>query len=161
VRGMLDALPEHVAVLDQRGVIEAVNLPWRRFAETNGSTASAVSVGTDYLAVCRRAADAGDRIAGEVARLLEEILSGQRAEFSLEYPCHAPTQKRWFTMHARRHLDSPRGLVISHVDITDRKLAEESIRASETRLAAALVGGRMGLWEWDVRTNTSVWNAIE
>jgi PAS domain S-box-containing protein len=161
VRGMLDALPEHVAVLDQRGVIEAVNLPWRRFAETNGSSAPEVSVGTDYLAVCRRAADAGDRIAGEVARLLEEILSGQRAEFSLEYPCHAPGQKRWFTMHARRHLDGPRGVVISHVDITERKLAEESIRASEARLSAALVGGRMGLWEWDVRTDTSVWNAIE
>jgi PAS domain S-box-containing protein len=161
VRGVLDALPEHIAVLDDRGVIEAVNLSWRRFAEANGIAASTVSVGTNYLTVCQSAAVSGDQIAGEVARLLEELLSGQRSEFSLEYPCHAPDQQRWFIMHARRNPDGRRGVVISHVDITERMLAEESIRASEARLSAALEGGRMGLWEWDVRTNTSVWNAIE
>jgi PAS domain S-box-containing protein len=161
VRGMLDALPEHVAVLDDRGVIEAVNLPWRRFAEANGGSATAVSVGTNYLTVCRRASASGDAIAEEVAQRLEEVLSGRRTEFSLEYPCHAPGHKQWFIVHARRNLDAPRGVVISHVDVTERKLTEESIRASEARLSAALEGGRMGLWEWDVRANTSVWNAIE
>jgi len=64
-------------------------------------------------------------------------------------------------MHAQRNAHGSRGVVISHVDITERKLAEDSIRASEARLATALEGGRMGLWEWDVRTNTSVWNATE
>jgi len=161
VRGMLDALPEHVAVLDERGVIEAVNEPWRRFAEANGSSAAAVSVGTDYLAVCRRASATGDAVAAEVVRLLKELLFGDRTEFTLEYPCHKPGKHRWFTMHARRNLDGARGVVITHVDITERKLAEDSIRASEARLSAALEGGRMGLWEWDVQANTSVWNATE
>jgi len=161
VRGMLDALPEHVAVLDENGVIETVNLPWRRFAEENGSMASQVSVGANYLTVCRSAAASGDQTAAEVLRLLGELLSGRRQEFSLEYPCHAPRKRRWFVMHAQRNVAPLCGVSISHVDITQRKLAEEAIQASEARLSAALEGGRMGLWEWDVRTNTSIWNAME
>ena len=35
---------EHVAVVRDDGVIEAVNLPWQRFAEENGTAAAAVSV---------------------------------------------------------------------------------------------------------------------
>jgi PAS domain S-box-containing protein len=46
-------------------------------------------------------------------------------------------------------------------DIEEIKQAEEALRESEERLAAALEGGRMGLWAWDVRANRLVWNAKE
>ena len=32
VRGVLNAAPEHVVVLDEHGVVSAVNEPWERFA---------------------------------------------------------------------------------------------------------------------------------
>src|SRR4029453_14717009 len=53
-----DALPASIAVLDRRGVIIFVNTPWRRFAAENGFGAVACGGGTDYLAVCDRAAGA-------------------------------------------------------------------------------------------------------
>ena len=71
-RGMLDALPEHVAVLDERGVIDSVNEPWRRFADANGIPAAAVSAGADYLAVCRRGVGLG-RSGGRRSRALARI----------------------------------------------------------------------------------------
>ena len=46
-------------------------------------------------------------------------------------------------------------------DVTSKKRAEEELRESERRLQLALEGGRMGLWEWDLSTNRSVWNERE
>jgi PAS domain S-box-containing protein len=46
---------------------------------------------------------------------------------------------------------------ISH-DITERKEMEEALRDSEERLQLALKAGNIGIWEWKIRTNTSVWS---
>ncbi|MCU0545900.1 MAG: PAS domain S-box protein [Oscillatoriaceae cyanobacterium Prado104] len=43
-------------------------------------------------------------------------------------------------------------------DISDRKLAEEKLRASEASLAAAQRIARVGNWECDLSTNTTVWS---
>lgn len=42
----------------------------------------------------------------------------------MEYPCHSPTEKRWFLLQANPRLYE-RGAVISHVNITERKLLEQ------------------------------------
>jgi PAS domain S-box-containing protein len=55
----------------------------------------------------------------------------------------------------------PQQLTGISIDITDRMSTEEQLRESEGRLSAALEGGRMGMWEWDVRTNEAVWNPRE
>jgi PAS domain S-box-containing protein len=45
-----------------------------------------------------------------------------------------------------------------NLDIGRLKGAEESLRKSEERLRLALEGGRMGLWEWDLETDTGFWD---
>ncbi len=49
--------------------------------------------------------------------------------------------------------DEFRSVVVTFVDITERKKTEEALRDSEQRLELALLGGDVGLWDWDVRTN--------
>ncbi|MFM9265724.1 PAS domain S-box protein [Tychonema sp. BBK16] len=43
-------------------------------------------------------------------------------------------------------------------DISDRKLAEEKLRALATSLGAAQRLAHVGNWEWDLSTNTTIWS---
>jgi PAS domain S-box-containing protein len=43
-------------------------------------------------------------------------------------------------------------------DISNRKLAEEKLRALATSLAAAQRLAHVGNWEWDLSTNTTIWS---
>jgi two-component system CheB/CheR fusion protein len=43
-------------------------------------------------------------------------------------------------------------------DITERKLAEETLRLSEQRRSLALEAAQAGTWEWDLLTNENIWS---
>ena len=58
-------------------------------------------------------------------------MAGERPTFSIEYPCHAPAEQRWFLMQVDPMPPDQGGAVISHVNITERRRAEEALRESE------------------------------
>jgi PAS domain S-box-containing protein len=66
------------------------------------------------------------------------VLDGTIETFSLEYPCPFGTIPRWFFLQATPLRTSDGGVVVSHLDITDRILAEEAVRDREARLRAIL-----------------------
>ncbi|BAI75817.1 chemotaxis protein methyltransferase (plasmid) [Azospirillum sp. B510] len=123
---VLDSLPEHIAVTDRQGRIVMVNAAWRSFAERNGGPAvERCGVGTNYLEVCLSPeAAATDGIAGAAHDGLRRILDREADDFTIEYPCHSPDERRWFLMHATRLDDHDGGIVVSHINITNRKLME-------------------------------------
>ena len=125
LQDILDSLVEEVAVVDANGVITHVNAAWRAFAVANGAMADArTSVGADYLGACRSSEDA---LAHEIAVGLERVLRGETERFDHEYPCHGPGVQRWYLMHATP-LPARAGAVVSHIDISARKLAELELR---------------------------------
>lgn len=135
LRSALDALSAHIAVLDGNGTILAVNAPWEHFATANGVNPAAVGEGVSYLAVCDRAAGSHAGEARRVARAIRALATGRRDGFRLEYPCHSPDRLRWFAMQATRFTteDEVR-VVVSHEEITARRLAAEERRGFSTRL---------------------------
>ena len=134
-RSIIDALPAHIAVLDDRGIIIAVNRHWVRFAAENGlPDPTPVCEGADYLAVCRKAADLNDPLAHEAMEAIEAVIGGQLPSFSLDYPCHSPAEQRWFTIDVRRCQDIA-ATVVAHLNITQRKRAEDTLRDAHERLA--------------------------
>lgn len=138
---ILNALPAHVALLDARGVIVSVNDSWAQFATDNtprGGTP--FGLGVNYLEVCDRAADAGSPDAPQAASGIRAVLNGAK-EFSIEYPCHSPTEQRWFLMTVTPlFISAARGALIMHLDISGRKLAEAGRRANKKRLRDLIDG---------------------
>jgi len=121
--GSLDELPEHTAIVDSSGAIVAVNKAWKRFAEDNGADLSKVSEGANYLDVCERATGEHSHYAQSFGEGLRSVLSSREERFAMEYPCHSPTERRWFVGRVEHFADgdSPMALV-AHENVTRRKL---------------------------------------
>jgi len=135
VRAILDSLHDHVAALDGRGTICAVNEAWERFAAQNGApNASSVSLGANYLDVCRRAAKEGIPTAEQALNAIVSVLSGAKDHCVMDYECSSPSQERWFKMTVLRQRKRPVGAVVIHSDITERKQTEAALRRSGKRL---------------------------
>ena len=124
---VLDSLPDATAMVDEAGRIVSVNHAWRRFAMDNGGRPETTGVGVDYLAVCRRAAEAGCTDAVKVADGLRAVLADETVQSELEYPCPSPAVGRWFLLRTTRLAGPVSGAVVSHVNITRRKAAEEVV----------------------------------
>lgn len=131
VRTILDSLSAHIAVIDRAGRIVGVNEAWETFGAENCTEEkiAGAGIGQNYLDVCRRAA-AFQEDTKFVLENLEAVLNGDQKEFSFEYPCHSPSEERWFILQVNR-LQGGGGAVISHINITDRKRAEVKLRDSE------------------------------
>ena len=126
----LDAMPQHVAVLDHEGVIKLVNDGWLRFACENGfcEARRETFVGVNYLEVL--AAAQGDDTADLSHKGLRAVLGGESSHFTLEYPCDSPTKKRWFIVDVtptRGRDGAVSGAVVVHMDITVRKELEQQL----------------------------------
>ena len=142
-RTILDSLSAHIAILDRHGNILETNRAWQRFGQEDEMQPPSGSPRVNYLEVC----DAGAKLSEdgdysrEAARGLRAVMAGEMDEFTMDYPCHSPTQKMWFYMRVVRiQPPSAYHAVVSHEDITPLKLAEETIRIRERDLEAKTQG---------------------
>jgi PAS domain S-box-containing protein len=149
-RSVLDSLSSQIAVVDDAGTIVAVNRAWREFAEQNGSVGP-VSEETNYLVVCDSAQGEDSEEAAAFAAGIRDVLAGRLESFELEYPCHSPTQVRWFIGRiAPLHGEGPRRFVVTHENITGRKAIEEQLRERERMLTQSQRMAHVGSWEMDL-----------
>lgn len=134
-RETLNALPANIAVINEYGDILTTNRSWDEFAQANGSPESAaVGKGSNYLDICRKATGRNSEEAPDCFEGLQRVLAGVSDSYTLEYPCHSPDKKRWFRMWATAF---PNGemAVVSHIDITERKLAEIELERHQRLLS--------------------------
>jgi PAS domain S-box-containing protein len=137
IRSALDAFYSHVAILDEFGTIIEVNAAWKRFA-TENQFPGGCGLGANYLEVCDSAAVNHCKEAAAVAIGIRAIIAGRGGEFSLEYPCHAPDERRWFVVRATRFVsERPGRVVVAHENVTGRRQIEARFR----RLADSNVQG--------------------
>jgi diguanylate cyclase (GGDEF)-like protein len=151
-RALIDSLPAHIALLDGDGKILDVNDQWRHFGTHNASRDTTFGVGSNYLNVCRAADGDCAEEALEAADGLQAVLAGLQTSFALEYPCHSPDQPRWFRMMASRLMPAQEaqgflGAVVMHVDITERKLAEQELKRQAYRDPLTGLFNRLGFME--------------
>lgn len=134
ISSILDSLTAHIVVLNSQGEIMAVNNAWRHFAEDNGLPKnSSAMLGVNYLTTCQKAVNKPNgEEASAVQKGIIDVLAGTRADFHIEYPCHSINEKRWFYMSVTHLQGVQQRVVISHENITQRKLAETQLRIAAT-----------------------------
>ena len=132
VRRAVETLPSEVAILDSDGIIRFTNEAWTDFAIDGGFPGDPAMLGEDYLAACRQARD--DEYAREACTGLEAVFAGEARTVEVEYPCPGPGDAaRWFLQRASRFThDGSEFVVVEHLDITDRREAQQAL---ETRTA--------------------------
>jgi len=113
-----DALLSHMCVLDNAGRIVAVNQAWVDFADHNGAHSAGHFVGINYLAMCDAATGDEAHDSKAVAAGIRAVMRGDMHEFTYEYPCHSPEEKRWFSARVTKFQGNDQHVVVSHVNIT-------------------------------------------
>jgi putative nucleotidyltransferase with HDIG domain len=147
-QAVIDALSAHVALLDEIGTIAAVNQAWRQFADANGSKLPDYGVGCNYLEMLRHsvecagaegaALDTERQFGRTVVDGICSVLDGSCPKFQLEYPCHSPSEERWFLLTVTPFTPGAQvKVVVSHENITPLKQAEKQAIAQGIRLAEA------------------------
>lgn len=157
----VDALSAHIAILDEAGTILEVNHAWRVFSETNSPIGSNIQAykGVNYLSVCEASSGPNSAEAAAMVAGIRAVMSKKQKEFSLEYPCHSPTEKRWFNAHVTRFPSKgPMRIVVAHEIITERKQAEQAIRESEERLRLSLQAANQGLYDFNLQSGAAIVN---
>ena len=148
-RTVLASLHNQIAILDRAGTIVAVNDAWKKFALMNGGAAASVSVGVNYLDVCRCSASAGDGTARLALEGVQSVLEGRSEFFEIEYPCDSPTEPRWFLARVVPLKTPEGGAVVSHAEITRLKQVEESLRESDARFRTVADVAPVMIWMSD------------
>lgn len=131
-RSILDSLPAHIAVVNKNGEIVAVNRAWEKFAHENclPEHLNLTGIGRNYIEICNKIEIFHDE-KNQILENLCAVLDGTLTHFSIEYPCHSPDENRWFIMTVNALDNEKGGAVISHTNITDRKIAEMELKNSE------------------------------
>ena len=166
----IDALSSHICVLDENGTIIAVNRAWREFAKANRNPdlregdgmqlqEELTWMGVNYLEVCDRVIGREAEEAAEFAKGIREVMLGERTQFAQEYKCNSPEEKRWFMSRVTRFFaDNLPRIVVEHSNITVRKLAEEALRSSESRLRGITDSALDAILMMDPRGIITHWN---
>jgi PAS domain S-box-containing protein len=135
----INVLSATIAIINAEGEIVAVNEAWRKFAiENDFPNHSNAGVGTNYLDTCQKSLmNLNDAEAGRAIKGIQEVINGVRNTFTMVYPCHSPTVSRWFRMEVGMAEPDGPFFLIAHQDITDLRLALDSLRKSEEKFSKA------------------------
>ncbi len=119
LQGVLDCMPEAVAVVEKTGEIKVVNAAWRRLMGQ-----AAEDAGGPYLEVCRTAWRLEQEGALRLQEAISRLAAGEQGDLTLDLPKGGPAGGR-ILVTGRRIEEMDGNLVISHLDLADRDRSPE------------------------------------
>mgnify|MGYP000044141665 CR=1 FL=1 len=126
---VLDSITAHIVVINELGEIQFVNKAWSTFGNNNACVIGDNWKGVNYINECDKASAMGDDFGTQAGAGIRRVIENKAENFYFEYPCHSPHEKRWFVMRVTSFsVESGCYFVITHQNITERKLAEQKVR---------------------------------
>jgi len=130
---ILDSIEQEIAVIRKDGAIVYVNDAWVGFGDHNDKSKEDW-LRSNYLDACTSAEKVGEPGVHDIYEGMVSVIEGKNSLFKHEYPCHSPTEKRWFMMTIAALKGYGNELfVITHSNITLRKLAELKVESLAQR----------------------------
>ena len=119
---ILNTLPANIALLDDKGIIADINDAWRNFADCNRLVSRDYGIGDNYLKITADAKGEEKEDGKRISSGIKNVLSKLSDSFEYEYPCHTPSEERWFRMIVTPLSEKERGgVVVMHLNITEQK----------------------------------------
>jgi diguanylate cyclase (GGDEF)-like protein/PAS domain S-box-containing protein len=153
-RGVIDALPQSIAVLDERGCVMTGNRAWEQSTLAADGAPFGLERGADYLAFCRALAASGSEMAQELLEGIEALLEGIGGPLRLEYRLDANGQLRHFQGFATLLGGDVARVVLVHEDITEAVHLKAALADQTQRLKLVHEGSNDGIWEWRPADNS-------
>jgi PAS domain S-box-containing protein len=127
---VLDAVEVPVALVDRGGTIRATNRAWRAmapsFGPSSGGLAKAV-VGASFLDACRAMLGGMSHGGLGVCDGIAAVLAGESPSTRADLAYDLPHERRWLEISLRRAEPDRGEVVVSLIDISDRKRVEAMV----------------------------------
>ena len=137
LKSTLDGVGANIALLDEHGYILLVNRSWREFAESNDVSES-MAEGVNYLQVCESLMGEFASYAKDFSEGIRKVIRREIDSFSMEYPSEYKGQELWFSgmVNPISNGDCTYA-VVSHQDITERKIMDLELEAAKDAAESA------------------------
>ncbi|MBP7651957.1 PAS domain S-box protein [Candidatus Dependentiae bacterium] len=155
LQGIIDSLTSNIAVIDKTGTIITTNKSWNTFFKSDKDPAdSQIWIGINYLEVLKKAADNNVEYSNEAYLGLKQVLEGSLPHFTMEYKFTPKKKERWYILNATPLKCETGGVVIGHIDITERKTNEHNIKSQNDFLRSILDSFTNPFYVVDAKTYT-------
>lgn len=131
---ILDSFVDSIAILDKNGDIIYTNNAWKTFSLENSGDFNKTDCNNNYIKLCKKVTGEEFQNASEAANGIQKIIKREQPIFEMEYPCHSKTERRWFILRVMPLYKNSDLTITSHINVTKRKLAEETVEEKNTQL---------------------------
>lgn len=130
---ILDAIIDSMAVINISGDIIFTNKAWRSFSVENRGDDLYTGANNNYFSNIEMVEGEEIKIANDAKFGIQQVIDKKLERFELEYPCHSPSESRWFILRASQIITHPELTLLAHINITNRKNAELEIEKNYTQ----------------------------
>lgn len=143
-QNVLDALAGPTVIIDDGGLITSTNEAWHDFCQEDA--AGTDHKGQSYFDVCGPVQRLNEVATGACQRGVKAVLSGALPGFRFDYARETKSGVRTYMMTVAPLTGEAGGAVISHVDVTESRVAEAKFeRLLEAPIDALMVADERGM----------------
>lgn len=138
-KATINSLASFLCVLDENGKILIMNNAWKNYIYRFDASLLCTKEGENYFELCNKAFEKGMEQAKDLETGIKSVMNDECDFFSIEYQCDCTLCYKWYVARVSKfHGEGSTRAVITHIDITDRKMneiqLEDSLREKSTLL---------------------------
>ena len=127
-KAVLASINAQIAVMDKSGLLLTVNKAWEDFVQLKEPTPiSSALQGENFIDICRHTQPSLHTISAQLLAGIYTVFHKEKPFFELEYSCQFTNGLRWFTFYVSKLEKDNTKIIITHQDISSRKLSEKKI----------------------------------